>query len=767
MQMSNRHKSFSLAVLAATALAALPGSAGAQQYRMQRSNSISLSGLFFGTDGINPGSDFGTNPFGLAYDAASGTAFVGGFNSQAAVGNVGVVRIGDAISASPATAALSASTFATSAQRGVNGLASFGGDVFVSHVNPEVQPHFVRRLNGTTGATIWNVDTPGGWTPDPIFGSGGALALEVDPRGAGAVGSGTLGLGFMTQAGSGGGSRHVLDLANGSLLYASGATPGSLGGGAGVFNTAGPGPADFGNRDIDFDPNGNFARATGDGFDYAVRFADQSFVNTSAGNAGSTRILQKRLDVSPFTRLIVNDIGTAAEFVAGVGTSQFLAVSSRISGAPIPTGFAAADTPFALLQSDGATLQFGLDARNVLLRNIDGTRTGLVQENLTGSEDFFTGAFTADIKEFASGTDANGNPVLMVLSFAERRLDIYQVEPTWNTASGDWDTAGNWAFNLIGNGATQNARFNQAAAPTTVTLNTNKTTKLLKLESTNSYTFSGTGTLTTDAPDGKGAHISVTAGSHTIAVPVVANKGTDLRVPTGSTLTLSGGVSGAGITKRGLGQVDVRSFRMSATNVAEGVLRVSQNGGTLGASRTGDLAIANDGFGTFTAKLDITNNGLVVATTPFADVLAMLLAGRNGGNYTGNGLTSSSAAANPGFTAIGIANAGELGLTSFLGLTVTATDTLVRYTRQGDADLSGAVSLDDFTRLAASFGGAGGWSKGDFNFTGNVDLDDFTVLAANFGQSAPADLARASVPEPTSLALAAIGTIGLLRRRRA
>jgi hypothetical protein len=75
------------------------------------------------------------------------------------------------------------------------------------------------------------------------------------------------------------------------------------------------------------------------------------------------------------------------------------------------------------------------------------------------------------------------------------------------------------------------------------------------------------------------------------------------------------------------------------------------------------------------------------------------------------------------------------------------------------------VTLDDFTRLAAGFGGAGRWATGDFDGDGTVSLDDFTSLAANFGQVLPADFAtRPAVPEP--LGAAAIGVVVVLRRRR-
>jgi hypothetical protein len=115
---------------------------------------------------------------------------------------------------------------------------------------------------------------------------------------------------------------------------------------------------------------------------------------------------------------------------------------------------------------------------------------------------------------------------------------------------------------------------------------------------------------------------------------------------------------------------------------------------------------------------------------------------------------------------VGFASAGDIGATSFLGLPVGPTDTLVRYTRLGDANLSGTTDIGDFSILAANFNTAGKWSRGDFNYDGMVDIGDFSILAANFNQSAPASLPRgAAVPEPAALAVLA-AALPLLRRRR-
>jgi autotransporter-associated beta strand protein len=232
---------------------------------------------------------------------------------------------------------------------------------------------------------------------------------------------------------------------------------------------------------------------------------------------------------------------------------------------------------------------------------------------------------------------------------------------------------------------------------------------------------------------------------------------------------------------------------LSVTGNASATVGATGTASQLGtaALRVTSLAVNTGG------KLDLANNRLIddyTGGTPVASIRAMIAAGYANGAWTGAGLQSSSAIANP-TRGLGYADASDVlafanGASSdtFLGASVDKTTMLVRYTLAGDANLDGAVDFLDLSRLAQNYNVTDGtrtWAQGDYNYDGNVDFVDLAKLAQSYNTTLPggapaipagapagfeADLARAfaSVPEPSAL-LAVLPGLALLaigRRRR-
>jgi hypothetical protein len=182
-----------------------------------------------------------------------------------------------------------------------------------------------------------------------------------------------------------------------------------------------------------------------------------------------------------------------------------------------------------------------------------------------------------------------------------------------------------------------------------------------------------------------------------------------------------------------------------------------------------------------TGKVDLTDNSMIVdytSTSQLATVRALLVQAYNGATWTGNGITSSTAAANAGAankTALGFAEASDLFPAIafpavFRGNTVNDnTAVIVAYALYGDANLDKVVDTVDFNILAQNFSSpVDRWSKGDFNYDGFVDTTDFNLLASNFAQFLPAsiDALGAVIPEPSALGLGLAGMTIMLRQRR-
>ena len=66
----------------------------------------------------------------------------------------------------------------------------------------------------------------------------------------------------------------------------------------------------------------------------------------------------------------------------------------------------------------------------------------------------------------------------------------------------------------------------------------------------------------------------------------------------------------------------------------------------------------------------------------------------------------------------------------------------------------------------SGFSGVAQWNAGDFNDDHIADFADLGILLNNYNQTAPALIATAPGPEPGTLALGALGALGLLLAAR-
>ena len=187
---------------------------------------------------------------------------------------------------------------------------------------------------------------------------------------------------------------------------------------------------------------------------------------------------------------------------------------------------------------------------------------------------------------------------------------------SWATDGGGlWTTGANWTAgvpNSFGAIATFGSVLTAGNAPATVTVSGPKTVGVIVFDNANSYILSGGAGDTITLNNGSGTPlISQLSGSHTIAAPLALIAATNVASAAGTTLTISGNISGAG----SLNVTDAGTVTLAGTNtygstaLNNGFLNVG-SGGTTGSLGTGAVTLGTGTLLTFNRSdaISVANN---------------------------------------------------------------------------------------------------------------------------------------------------------------
>lgn len=321
-------------------------------------------------------------------------------------------------------------------------------------------------------------------------------------------------------------------------------------------------------------------------------------------------------------------------------------------------------------------------------------------------------------------SDPNGN--LLVGDFSG---SIYRISPTtaftgahqiaWSSsAGGTWSNSGNWgspedpSVHLVPHewGTTRYAVTIKQPGNVTVTLDQDAQVETLDLS--NALVIPGGQTLTVRSATRVLAGGTISYAGGTLATPLLSLNGG------GKFLFTAGGAKSLA-----LDSLSVDTAAGSRLDLADGSLSIHYSG-----------------------------------QSPRDQIRSLLEQGYHGGTWDGPGIDTSEGG--PGRGALGYADSADGVVPGLPAGTIS-----VRFTRNGDANLDGAVNFTDLLTLAQHYGQATAtWDQGDFNYDGAVGFDDLLALAQNYGQAVSQPSA---VPEP--FAIAAIALLFCLhqgRRRR-
>jgi hypothetical protein len=297
-------------------------------------------------------------------------------------------------------------------------------------------------------------------------------------------------------------------------------------------------------------------------------------------------------------------------------------------------------------------------------------------------------------------------------------------------------------------------------------------------DATGSYAVTVSGTRSAGA-------VKVEEGSVTLSGGNLITPSVD--VSAGATAKITSNLTGpaASITKSGNGVLQLQKLPQNqAMTITAGTVKVNETSPTFPDHPAGDDAYVSQPKSLSVsagATLDLTNNDMIIAygaSTPYAGVSPaaaiedLIATGFNGGDWLGDGITSSAAASEDAagnfVLAIvdnaslpqpyGVSNGGD----NFDGVDVPLESVLVKVTHRVDLNLDGLVTDADAIIFSTNYesGAPANWGIGDLDYDGVFSDNDAIIFGTFY------DTGLAHLPEPASIGVLGIAAAGLLARRR-